>query len=155
MRHKTGTHDTRRKVQDLGEIKRWYDAGWTYQDMVEEYWRKYQIEATVAMFANIRSRQGWEKRLPRSSDLIPWVVHEEHLGHYYAVMLRSESRRRRGEPLNEQAAARLPGFLRNLEEVNGVVHYDADAGWFIVPRRPEDKDIIREPSRTGLKRLPR
>lgn len=145
--------DKRRKIVDMGEIKRWYDEGKTYRWMVEEYRRKYGIEITVSGLAQIRSRQGWERRCERYDDLLPWRVREEHLTGYAAVMLRAEARRRRGEAIHPQYADRLPGWLRHLEERNVVVHYEPDLGWFYVPREVYDDDIIRRPERVQSKRV--
>ena len=64
-------------------------------------------------------------------------------------MLRVEGRRRAGREIRPQDEARLPSFKRDLTERGLVVHYDPDTeqGFFYVPARPEDADLIRVPRR--------
>lgn len=138
----------RSKIQNEQEVLRWFNEGRPYSWMVEEYRRKYNIETTIAMWGNFRSRRGLDRRLDRSPELIPWQVNREHRWAYPLMMLRAEARRRRGEELRESDKTRLISWRARLVEGDLVVHYDPDTpeGFFLVPRRPGvDHDLIRDP----------
>lgn len=147
------------KVQNMQEVIRWLEEGKTYQWMVEEYRRKYNIETTISMWAALRRRQGIDTRIVRDEKLIPWAVKPEHRHSHAVSMLRAEARRRAGKTLTPLMEDMLDTWLRGLEEEDQVVHYDPDTpeGWWYVPRRPGvDNDLIREPDRqTGRQWTPK
>ncbi|MFI8204794.1 hypothetical protein [Streptomyces sp. NPDC085937] len=145
----------KRKIVDEGEVVRWFEEGWTYQQMIEEYRRKYGIDTVSSMWGNFRHRKGLRRRIARDDDLIPWAVKAEHRHQYPLAMLRVEGRYRAGMDLDENSAKRLESWRRTLAEENAVVHYDPDTkeGFFYVPREPHDDDLIRRPRRkTTLRR---
>ena len=130
--------------------------------MRRQYRERYNIDTTTSMWANLRKRWGYDLRMQRDNDLIPWAVRPEHRYAYPLKMLRAEGRRRRGERLNEQDGRKLPAFLETLREVRedrplgSVVDYLPDLfpeeGFVLVARKPTDDDIIRRPDhRTGMK----
>lgn len=136
------------KVQNEQEIQRWFEEGKTYAWMAEEYGRKYNIQIAPTAFANLRRRRGWDRRITRDDELIPWAVKDEHRWAYPVVMLRVEARRRAGRPLREQDAVRIDPWKAELVQRGVVVHYDPETedGFFYVPARPGvDLDLIREP----------
>lgn len=137
------------KIVNESEVIRWFEEGRTYQWMVEEYRRKYNIETVPSLWGNFRRRRGLPRRITRDDELIPWFVKEEHRWAYPLAMLRQEARRRAGRPVSKTWADKLDSFLRNLAEEDAVVHYDPDTeqGFFLVPRQPGDTDIIHEPKR--------
>ncbi|MFF0448685.1 hypothetical protein ACFYT4_20100 [Streptomyces sp. NPDC004609] len=139
----------RSKIQDEGEVIRWFGEGRTYAWMVEEYRRKYNIETVPSMWGNFRQRRGLDRRITRDDDLIPWFVKEEHRWLYPLAMLRVEARRRDGRTLTENDRSRLTSWQEMLTAQNAVVHYDPDTeeGFFYVPRRKDDVDLIRRPER--------
>ncbi|MFI6286377.1 hypothetical protein ACIBCM_16705 [Streptomyces sp. NPDC051018] len=139
----------RSKIQDEGEVIRWFQEGRTYAWMVEEYRRKYNIETVPSMWGNFRQRRGLDRRITRDDDLIPWFVKEEHRWLYPLAMLRVEARRRDGRTLTENDRSRLTSWREMLTAQNTVVHYDPDTeeGFFYVPRRADDVDLIRRPER--------
>ncbi|GAA0967362.1 hypothetical protein [Actinocorallia libanotica] len=143
-----------RKIQDESEVIRWFEEGRTYQWMVEEYKRKYNIETVPSLWSNFRRRRGLERRIVRDDELIPWEVKEEHRWLYPIAMLRAEGRRRAGKELKENESTRLASWKKMLEEEGVVVHYDPETedGFFYVPRTPEDNDIIRKPKQKTTKR---
>lgn len=146
------------KVQDFAEVKTWIEEGKTYKWMVEEYLRKYNIQTSISMWAGIRHRHGFERRIVRNDDLIPWEIKEEHRYAHPISMLRAEARRRAGNELSRHMESMLDGFLRTLERDDLVVDYqrDAEQGWHLVPRRVGvDADLIREPERKTTKRVRR
>lgn len=137
------------EIQDEGEVKRWFDEGRTYQWMCDEYLRKYNIQRSVSSWSMYRRRKGWTRRITRDDNLIPWLVKKEHRWDYLLAMLRVEGRRRAGREIRDVDLPRLAAFRRDLIERDLVVHYDPDTeeGFFSVPARPEDTDLIRKPGR--------
>lgn len=139
------------KIVDESEVIRWFEEGRTYQWMVEEYKRKYNIETVPSLWGNFRRRRGLARRITRDDELIPWHVKPEHRWAYPLAMLRVEGRRRAGREVREEDEARLESWKKMLTEELGdaVVHYDPDTtdGFFYVPREPGDKDLIHQPSR--------
>ena len=136
------------KIQNEDEIKRWFEEGRTYAWMAEEYDRKYNLQVVPSMFANLRRRRGWDRRITRDDELIPWLIKEQHRWAYPVVMLRVEARRRAGHEIREVDAVRVEPWKRELLEKGLVVHYDPDTedGFFYVPARPGiDTDLIRVP----------
>ncbi|WDS51745.1 immunity repressor [Streptomyces phage Triumph] len=145
----------KRKIQDEGEVIRWFAEGRTYQWMIDEYKRKYGIDTVASMRGNFRKRRGLDRRITRNDDLIPWFVKEEHRWKYPVAMLRVEARLRDGQDLSETEQARLASWKEMLSEEKAVVHYDPDTedGFFYVPREPGDTDIIRAPKEKTTPRL--
>ncbi|UFD97967.1 transcriptional repressor [Streptomyces phage Pablito] len=137
----------KRKIQDEGEVIRWFEEGKTYAWMIDKYKEKYGIDTVPSMWGNFRRRRGLDRRIARDDDLIPWEVKEEHRWLYPVAMLRVEARRRQGFPLTETDEARLESWKETLAEEKAVVHYDPDTedGFFYVPREAEDDDLIHRP----------
>ncbi|QDK03753.1 immunity repressor [Streptomyces phage Yasdnil] len=138
-----------RKIQDEGEVLRWFEEGRTYDWMVEEYKRKYNIETVPSLWGNFRRRRGLPRRIVRDDDLIPWLIKEEHRWLYPLAMLRVEARKRAGATVSDLEEKRLQSWREMLEEENAVVHYDPDTeeGFFYILRQPGDDDIIHKPAR--------
>ncbi|WJN63440.1 immunity repressor [Streptomyces phage phiScoe56] len=141
-----------RKIQDEGEVIRWFEEGKTYQWMVEEYRRKYNIETVPSLWGNFRRRRGLQRRITRNDELIPWQINPEHRWLYPVGMLRVEARRREKgeEALSELERTRLGAWKQMLQDNNAVVHYDPDTeeGFFYVPRQAGDKDLIHVPKKS-------
>ncbi|QEQ94062.1 immunity repressor [Streptomyces phage Saftant] len=138
-----------RKIQDEGEVLRWFEEGRTYQWMVEEYRRKYNIETVPSLWGNFRRRRGLQRRITRSDELIPWQVKPEHRWLYPVGMLRVEARRQEKgeEALSELEATRLAAWKQMLKDQNAVVHYDPDTeqGFFYIPRQAGDGEFVHKP----------
>lgn len=146
------------KIVDKGEAIRWIEEGRTYDWIVAEYKRKYNIETKPSMWGNFRRREGLEPRLIRDDDLIPWELKDEHRWMNPVNMLRAVARQRAGRELSASDQERLPSWLRTRETEDTVVHYDPDTeeGFWYVPRRPGiDRDLIREPDRKTTPRRSR
>lgn len=143
------------KIQDETEVKRWFDQGKTYKEMVELYATKYHIEVKPSTFGNFRRRHGLQRRITRDDNLIPWMVKPEHRYDWPVMMLRLEGRRRAGlKPLSDVETHKLDTWLANLKSMDAVVHYvperdeehGLDAGFhYVAPRPGIDTDIIRVP----------
>jgi len=143
------------KVQNMQEAIDWLEEGRTYQWIVDEYVRKYNVETTISMWAALRRRRGIETRIIRNEVLIPWAVRVEHRHAPAVAMLRAEARKRAGKVLTPTIAEMLEPWLRGLYADDTVVHYDPETaeGWWYVPRRAGiDLDLIREPERATGRR---
>jgi hypothetical protein len=144
------------KVQNEQELVRWIEEGKTYQWMVEEYKRKYNIDVVPSFFGNFRRRRGLERRTLRDDDLLPWKMSDEHRWLFPAQMLRAEARRRAGKTLKPAEEKRVDAFIAARKRDGTVVHYDIDTkeGFFYVPAREGiDTDLIRVPARKTSPRL--
>ncbi|OIJ66033.1 hypothetical protein [Streptomyces mangrovisoli] len=137
----------KRKIVNESEVIRWFEEGKTYQWMIDEYKRKYDIETVSSMWGNFRRRRGLDRRIVRDDELIPWFVKEEHRWAYPLAMLRAEARRRAGKELTEADQNRLKNWMKMIQQENAVVHYEPDTeeGFFYVPRQAGDDDLIHRP----------
>ncbi len=146
-----------RKIQSESEVIRWFEEGVTYEEMVERYRQKYNIETTPSMWGNFRRRRGLERRITRDDELIPWAVKIEHRHDYPILMLRKEARRRAGYALSPEDDHAVDAWIAGMKEANAVLHYEPETkeGWFyVVPRANIDADLIRVPDEpTGRRRI--
>lgn len=143
----------RDRIVSVAEVKGWYDAGWTYRAMAEEHERLHGVRVSLTAFSELRVREGWEPRIRRNTDLIPWAVKPEHRFHYFLTQLRAEGRARQGKPLSTHAQANLDAFKRDRLGKLYVVDYDPDSedGFTLVARR-RGEDMVRQPKRKTTKR---
>ncbi|MFC4089368.1 hypothetical protein [Micromonospora sp. GCM10011541] len=136
------------KIVNEQEVMRWFEEGKTYQWMVAEYKRKYNIDTVPSLWGNFRRRRGLERRTLRDDELLPWGMKDEHRWLFPAQMLRAEARRRAGKVLRPEEEKRVDSFIDRLKRDGLVVHYDIDTkeGFFYVPARPGiDTDLIHKP----------
>jgi hypothetical protein len=94
---------------------------------------------------NIKHETGFHRRLP-------WRMHPEHINLSIPRALRLAIRIQDGETADMPAYLKHQGegFIRTLDEMDAVVHYDPEVApfWFRVPRRHGvDEGLIREPER--------
>lgn len=146
------------KLVNRDEFVMWYEEGKKYSWIIEEYKRKYGVDVGLGTISNWRHQLSLKKREVIDPNLIPWAVRREHRHGHVLQMLRTEGRRRAGEPIPADRLRKLEGFLKNLATQDAVVHYepDTDQGWFLVQRRPEvDTDIIRAPAGATRTNVPR
>jgi hypothetical protein len=99
------------------------------------------------MWSSWRRRRGIPTRIVHDHDLIPWHIRLAHNGRFAVAMLRAEARKRQGLDLSARQERDLKAFRARLKRDGLVVAYDPDTeeGFFLTPRLPEDKDIIRQP----------
>lgn len=133
------------KIVDEEEAIRWFREGIPYSEFVRRYEEKYGITTSQSMWSAWRRRKRLARRLVRDDALIPWAVMPEHRWDINLRHLREEARRRAGVPLSDEEASALASWLERLAEENAVVYYDPENGFRLVPRLPEDTDIVREP----------
>ncbi|MFF0234351.1 hypothetical protein [Micromonospora sp. NPDC005254] len=141
------------KIQNADEAIQWITEGRTYTWMTAEHERKYSIRISPSGWSYFRRTHGLDPRQVRDEELIPWGVEPRHKYNYLVVLLRAEARRRAGKTLNQDDIYRVDALLRDLKERHAVVHYDPDTeeGFHLVPREPEDEDIIRQPAKVTRK----
>ncbi|PFG18523.1 hypothetical protein [Serinibacter salmoneus] len=139
----------RSKIQDLDEVKAWFDAELPYAEMIRRYRNSYGIETTATMWSNWRRKLGYPTRLDRQALLIPWAVSEEHRALAPIQALRGIAARRAGLDRDKARIALGAQWEHALDEAGLVIHYDPDTeqGFFLVPAREDiDLDVIREPN---------
>lgn len=142
-------------IQDDMEVRRWFEQGWTYRRMQEEYLRKYDIETSISMWSNYRQRNGLHRRIERNDDMLPWAVRKVHRHRNQANMLRAAHRAAQNLPIGPTIRRAYESWIRSMRAQDCVVHYDPDTeqGFFYVARRPNiDKGLIREPEKKTTSR---
>lgn len=130
-------------------LRKWVEEeGLTHQECADRVYEQTGIRVSRASVSASLSKAGYTKRV-RYPELIPWRVAIAHNKHHFLNMLRLEARQRAGLPLTDFEEKNLTSFKRRLKESDAVIAYvrDTDEGWFLVKRRPVDKDMIREPDR--------
>lgn len=135
------------KLVDEKELIRWYNDGWAFRWMIEQYRKKYGITINPSMLASFFHRKGLPPRPRKPNPLLPWKIPTEFAWQRTAIMLRLEARRREGQWLRPEHEARLDAWLDRLERDNLVVDFDpaSEHGFIEVPRTDRDVDIIRYP----------
>lgn len=135
------------KIEDRQEFVRLVRSGMRNREIVD-YYAQRGIHLRPNTISMAKRRYGLDVH-EWHTDLIPWVINQDHQGLYAAKMLRLEGRRRRGEPLTDAQLRYLENWKKKMMEDGTVIHYehDTDEGWFYVPRRDGvDTDLIRDPS---------
>jgi len=116
--------------------------GLTYREIAER-WNQLQggQVTTPNAVKTLVSRQGLANRANRYTDLIPWRVRTEHLGHYHVKLLRLLARSERDLPIKPPERRMLDLWLKRMG-TDKVVAYDSDTaeGFFVLPRLPMDED---------------
>lgn len=75
----------------------------------------------------------------------PWDVAPVHEQDEDARMLRLEQRRRLGEGLTQEELDALTDWRHRLQDMDGVIDYDAERGFHWTKRIESDWDIVRLP----------
>lgn len=140
------------KVVDHTEVRRWFEQGKTYPEMVELYLSKYNVETTPTMWSNYARRHGIKRRAVWDEELVPWRVRPEHRNKGAYLLLTQEARRRAGRKISPEYERRLASWKKKLAETGTVVHYDPDVEPYFhaVPAREGvDTDLVRTPDRVS------
>jgi uncharacterized protein (DUF2384 family) len=135
-------------VPGPAELKNMLDRGMTHQEIADEVHRRTGHSVTRNAITMAIKRGGVEHRgIDRYEDLIPWRVRDVHSRHYALAILRLEARRRRDKRLSPEEEKRLASWLAKLMRKDLVVYYEPDStdGFYLIPRRTSDSDIIRQP----------
>lgn len=117
-------------------------AGATQQEVAEKFDVSQSAVSLAIRRGNIKHDTGFER-------LLPWHMRAEHVNLSIPRGLRLAMRVQRGdtEEMPEYLRREGEGFIRTLEELDAVIHYDPDTPpyWFRVPRRTGvDNGLIRE-----------
>ena len=114
----------------------------TYREIAERWNREQGGQVTTPnAIKTLVSRQGFANRANRYTDVIPWTVRVEHLGHYHVKILRLLARSERGLSISGPEQRMLDLWRKRLG-TDKVVAYDRDTeqGFFVVARQPVDGD---------------
>jgi hypothetical protein len=119
-------------------------AGATQQQVAQ----KFGVSQSAVSLAIKRGRIKFDTGFER---LLPWQMKADHINLSVPRGLRLALRVQRGDDqdMPPYLKAQGEGFIRTLEEMDAVIHYDPDVypHWFRVPRRHGiDRGLIREPS---------
>lgn len=116
-------------------------AGATQAEVAERFGVSQSAVSVAISRGNIKYDTGFVRRLP-------WTVKKEHTNLAIPRLLRLALRVQEGdETLSPQLRKQAEGFMRKLEELDAVIHYDPEIEphFFRVQRRPGiDKGLWRE-----------
>ena len=118
-------------------------AGATQKEVADRFGVSPAAVSMAIERGNIKHDSGRER-------LLPWRMMPEHKNLSIPRALRLAERIQRGQAEDMPPYLRQigEGFIRKLDELDAVIHYDPDVSphWFRVPRRHGiDKGLIREP----------
>lgn len=135
---------------DTETLTKYIDKGLTYEQMAEEWFKTHGTRRQPVSFAAAAARRGLKgpRARPRYENEIPWRLRAAHGTAFEARMLRLLGRRNAGVEMSGEDNKRLDSFLRKLDNMSAVVHYDpeTDRGFFFVAREPQDGDgYVRRP----------
>lgn len=116
------------------ELEKYLRSGMTHQEIAEAISRETGHEVKRSTVSAALHRAGLSARAKKYPDEIPWTVHEKHLTHYAARMLRTLGRRRQGIQNSAEMDQRLDAWLKMLRDNHAVVVYlpDKEEGFFYV-----------------------
>lgn len=129
------------------EVSALLDAGWSLVRISEWLRKERGISVSPDAISIWRRRRGMPRIRPSSAvEIIPWKIEPQHRFKHALVMLRAESRVRRGGVLPATVAADHRNWRKRVREQNLVVEYRPDTaeGFFYVPKRPGE-DVTRMP----------
>lgn len=140
------THDMTRRSEgvqrlDYSEAEQMLRAGATQQEVADRFGVSQSAVSVAISRGRIKFDTGFTKRLP-------WVVKKEHHNLAIPRMLRLAIRVQAGDDMDPRLAEQARGFIRNLESLDAVVHYDPEVApyFFRVQRRHGiDRGLVREP----------
>lgn len=132
-----------RQRLDYSEAEQMLRAGATQLEVA----KKFDVSQSAVSLAIRRGRIKHDTGFER---LLPWHMNSDHVNLSVPRGLRLAMRVQRGETegMPEYLRQQGEGFLRTLDEMDAVIHYDPDVApwWFRVPRRHGiDNGLIREP----------
>ena len=137
------TRGGKAQLLDYSEAEQMLRAGKTQAQVAA----KFGVSQSAVSLAIKRGRIKFDTGFER---LLPWTMKAEHINLSVPRGLRLAMRVQRGETqdMPPYLRAQGEGFIRTLEEMDAVIHYDPEVHphWFRVPRRHGiDQGLIREP----------
>lgn len=126
------------KIRHFKTVRRWHEAGYTYQEIADRYAEKFGDRFTRGAFRDLSYREGWPSRLIR----LPWKVRREHVGTYHYKVACSALRVEAGLPVKRYLRERLRAFQRQWG-TDVVIDYRPQDGFMLVDRRPGEKGLVR------------
>ena len=140
------TGGSKKQLLDYSEAEQMLRAGKTQAQVAE----KFGVSQSAVSLAIKRGRIKFDTGFER---LLPWNMKAEHInlsvprGLRLAMRVQRDDAEARAMP--PYLRAQGEGFIRTLEEMDAVIHYDPEVHphWFRVPRRHGiDQGLIREPN---------
>lgn len=137
-----------RKLPDKSTLRHLRMQGWRLSEIADEY----GVGTTAVWHA--LERAGFTESRAMVKEILPWKIEPEHKSTAIMQRFRSILKQRNDAGLGEKEEELLTAWLRDLEESDLVVNYHPEAppnsasrkgGFYYVPRKPDDKWIIREP----------
>lgn len=122
--------------------------GYTGPEIVQVLKDDYGVDYTRSAVSYWRQRHNvpLRKRTKTTEKLIPWRILQQDSSHRLLKFLRTEARIREGLPVDRSNAFRHAAVANELRSVRGVVYYDRENGFLVVPPRPGiDRDVIFDP----------
>lgn len=125
------------------ELEHMLRRGMTHQEIADAVSQATGRVVKRSTISTAMHRAGLSEPAKKYEKEIPWTVHEEHLMHYAARMLRLLGRRRQGIANSAEMDARLDSWLDQLREARAVVTYvaDTDEGFFYIEGVPNEDGI--------------
>lgn len=143
--NKTSRPTGGRQKLDYSEAEQMLRSGATQAEVAD----RFGVSQSAVSLAIARGRIHFETGYER---LLPWRMRAEHVNLAIPRALRLALRVQRDDPEDQQMPEYLrregEGFIRTLQELDAVIHYDPDTPpfWFRVPRRTGvDLGLVREP----------
>ena len=124
-----GTVGRPRILPGKDELARMLEDGMTHQQIADKVTADTGYTIKRATVSAAISRAGLNQRQTRHFEVIPWKVKVAHIRDYPVRMLRILARRRSGEDITVEDAARLDSWLARMAEDDAVVLYDPDRGF--------------------------
>lgn len=121
-------------------LRRWRDAGYTQQEMVELTEKEFGQRVTRSAIANAMVRYGLADEAPRYDEEVPWRVNPLHATAQPVRMLRLLGKRNQGRDLSSRETEQLDSWLRQLDEKKLIVGYDYNdaRGFYYISRKHKD-----------------
>lgn len=116
-------------------------SGATQQEVADHFGVRQAAVSLAIKRGNIKHDTGFERRLP-------WHMRKGHVNLSIPRSLRLAMRVQAGEDMPEYLRRQGEGFIRTLDEMDAVIHYEPDVAphFFRVQRRPGiDLGLVREP----------
>ena len=115
---------------------------------ISEHLREeYQLEVTPQAISTFRSRHTDIGPQWSTKRVLPWSVKPEHRRSVYRQAILAWYRRESGRPLDFESERNLTHVQAKLDETGQVIAYSPTFGWRLVPRRPGDHSLFRDPKR--------
>lgn len=123
-----------RKLPPVAEMAAMVEQGMTHAQIAQAAGEASGEHFATSSVTSALRRAGYGQAVARFPEEIPWRVKPAHQRQYPATMLRLLGKRRRGDELTGEQAAKLDRWLHWLSESDAVVGYAPHWGFLYVAR---------------------